>query len=154
MKKEIKLIPLVIFTLFTLGFFSCSEADDDLTPTTNNNDTTIVDTTSPGDTTIVKTKTEMLAKKWVVSEAYVNVNTPDNSSKGLKFDIRPDGTYTLSTGYVGTWEFQSNETKINWDKGTQFNQVFTLNEFTDTKIDATFKSAFTGQDARWVMTPQ
>ena len=160
MKKISKLIPLSIFALFTLGFFSCGESDDEVTPTIKNNDTTVVDTIppgdtiSPGDTTIGKTKTEMISKKWIVDEAYVNVNTPDNSSKGLKFDIRADGTYTLSTGYVGTWEFQSNETEINWDKGTQFNQVFKLNKFTDTKIDATFKSAFTGQNARWVMIPQ
>jgi len=154
MKRTLNLIPLTIFALFVLGFFSCSEEDDEVTPVAKNTDTTVVDTIPSDDTTKGKTKTEMLAKKWIVDEAYVNVNTPDNSSKGLKFDIRSDGTYTLSTGYVGTWEFISNKTKINWDKGTQFNQVFTLNKFTDTKIDATFKSAFTGQDARWVMTPQ
>jgi len=137
-------------------FTSCSDDDSPTptvsTPTNNTGDTTNTDTTNT-DTTVVKTKTEMLAKKWIVDEAYVNGTTPDNSSKGLTLDVRSDGTYTLSTGYIGTWEFESNETKINWDKGTSFNQVFTLQIFTDTKIDATFVSAFTGQNARWIMIP-
>lgn len=138
----------MLLTAFTVTFTSCGK-DDDTTPTTTNNG---------GDNNDLpaKTKTEMLAKKWIVDEAYVNGTTPDNSSKGLMFDIKADGSYHLSKpnyNYDGTWEFQDNETKINFDKGTQVNQVFTLKEFTDTKIDATFVSAFTGQDARWVMIP-
>ena len=117
-----KLLLIFLTTLFIYGLNSCSENDPEPTPiapTTNNNDTTNTDTTQN------RTKTQMLAKRWIVDEAYVDVNTPDASSKGLILDVRADGSYTLvSTGYIGTWEFEDNERKINWDKGTQFNQVF------------------------------
>lgn len=136
---------------------SCSDDDSNPTPSSNNNNNTSNnnnENNNNNNNDPVKTGTEMLAKKWIVDMAFVNGSTPDLSSKGLTLDVRTDGTYTLSTGWIGTWEFEDNETKINWDKNTpQFNQVFTLQEFTDTKIDATFISAFTGQDARWIMIP-
>lgn len=113
-------------------------------------DTTKTDTT---DITPTKTNTEILSKKWIVDEAYVNGSTPDVSSKGLTLDVRADGSYTLSTGYVGTWEFIEDETKILWDKGQAFTQTFTLDKFEEELIDATFVSGFTGQNARWVMIP-
>ncbi len=152
MKRIVYLFSLLIFVALLLG--GCDNDDDvSPSPTANNNGGSNPTDTANTDTTITKTKTQMLAKKWIVDEAYVNGSTPDNSSKGLTLDVRADGSYTLSTGYVGTWVFESNETKINWDKGTQFNQVFTLQEFTETKIDATFISAFTGENARWLMVP-
>jgi len=116
----------------------------------NPNDTT----TKPNDPTDpVKTKTEILSKKWIVDEAFAG-GLPDRSSKGLTLDVRKDGSYTLSTGWVGTWEFNSDESKITWDKGhAQYEQIFTLRDFKENRIEATFKSAFTGQNARWVMIP-
>lgn len=113
-------------------------------------DTTKTDTTKEDPE---KTNTEILAKKWIVDEAYVNGTTPDMSSKGLTFDVRSDGSYTLSTGYVGTWEFIENDTKILWDESQSFSQTFTLDKFKEDLIDATFVSGFTGQNARWIMIP-
>ena len=151
MKIKKLLIPALM--ALTIGITACGDDDKDILPIPVAPDqTTPIDTTTT-DTSQQKTNTQILAKKWIVDKAYVNGSNPDNSSKGLTLDVRNDGTYTLSTGYVGTWIFEANETKINWDKGTQFNQVFTLTEFTETKIDATFISAFTGQNARWVMIP-
>lgn len=144
MKKTI--FYLMVVAVFAITISSCGKDDStDPTPTNNN---------GGNNNPPAKTKTEMLAKKWIVDEAYVDGSTPDNSSKGLTLDIRADGSYTLKGGYIGTWEFEENETKINFDKNKpQYNQIFTLVEFTDTKIDATFISAFTGQNARWVMIP-
>ena len=148
---------------------SCSDDDDsDMTPNTqndnnndgnnddnndDNNDGNNDDNNDDNNDTPDKTRTEILAKRWIVDQASVE-GLPDNSSKGLILDVRADGSYTLvTTGYIGTWEFNADETKINWDKGTQFNQVFTLEKFKENKIEATFKSFATGQDARWVMIP-
>lgn len=137
---------MMLLASFAFTTTGCGN-DDSPEPATTNN-------TNNNNNPPAKTKTEMLAKKWIVDEAYVNGSTPDNSSKGLTLDIRADGTYTLSTGYVGKWEFENNETKINFDKHMpQYNQVFTLVEFTDTKINATFISAFTSENARWVIIP-
>lgn len=142
----------------TLLAFSCSKDGEPFEPVPPNieiPDTTKDDTTT--NDTIQKqpekTKIEILAKKWIVSEAYVNGSTLDNSSKGLGLDIRTDGTYTLSTGYIGTWEFLEDETKILWDEKETFTQTFDLNTFEEDLIDATFISGFTGQNARWVMVP-
>lgn len=158
MKRSVSIFCILLIA--SLSFSSC-EKDEDTQPKETTTTTSTTPTTpggdgnngGSGDTNSVPTNTEILAKRWIVSEAYVNTNTPDNSSRGLTFDVRSDGSYTLSTGYVGTWQFESNETKINWDKGTQFNQVFTLIDFKENRIEATFVSAFTNQNARWVMTP-
>jgi len=148
MKKT--LIPLLLSALF-FSVMSCNKPDDQDEKPEEVADTTNTDTTKEDPK---KTNTEILAKKWIVDEAYVNGTTPDGSSKGLKFDIRADGSYTLSTGYIGTWEFIEDETKILWDKSKSFTQTFTLDEFKEDLIDATFVSGFTGQNARWVMIPE
>lgn len=151
---------LIIILFFGLLTQSCNKEDEPpITPEepVEETDTAVVPKDTVKKDTVQKqpekTRTEILAKKWIVDEAYVNGSTPDNSSKGLTLDVRADGTYTLSTGYIGTWEFLENESKILWDKDQHFKQTFTLDKFEEDLIDATFISGFTQQRARWVMIP-
>lgn len=94
-------------------------------------------------------------RNWLVSEAYVNGSTPDQSSEGLKVEFKANNAYTLflknGSTFDGTWEFIENETKIDIDKSGQYPQTWTIEELSETTLDVTFISPFTQQNAHWIM---
>ncbi len=138
---------LMAAVLIAPVFSSCSDEPNPV-PAIDNTDTT-------GDSNETPTNNELLKRRWVVDEAYVNGTTPDVSSKGLELDIKGNSAYTLflkdGSTYEGTWKFIENETKVELDEGTQFHQTWTIQELSKTKLDVTFVSAFTQQNAQWIL---
>ena len=134
-----------IIALFILLAVACSK-DDDTTSTPN---------TGGGNNTPTPDYVDSIARKWKVTTA-THKGNPDNSSRGLELDIRKDGSYTLiSTGFVGTWEFTDNDTKVLLDKdNSQFKTTWTVNKLTSTRMEVDFKSPFTGGDSHWDMDAQ
>jgi hypothetical protein len=106
---------------------------------------------------IAKSNSELLCIEWLVDEAYVDGNTPDLSSKGLRVEFNSAGTYTVflkdGSSFNGDWKFLENETKIDIDEGGQFHQTWTIQELDESKLDVKFISPFTAQNAQWFMIP-
>lgn len=68
------------------------------------------------------TKTELLTKTWKISEVYVNGQLDADPSYGMyRFTFTATGTYNITyTGGAdnGVWEFNTDESRIIFDKGT------------------------------------
>lgn len=136
-----------IIALFMLVLVACSK-EDETTPTPTGNN-------GGGGTPATPSWVDSIARKWKVTAATHRGN-PDNSSKDLELDIRKDGSYTLiSTGYVGTWEFMDNDTKVLLDKNnSQFKTTWTVVKLTSARLEIDFKSPFTGGASHWDMDAQ
>lgn len=136
MKKNI-----LFLLLFSLLIFACSKEEE---PQKSNNN---------GNGTPAVSLEDTLSRAWTVTNALHN-GSADNSSKGLKLDIRKDGSYTLtSTGFIGTWEFQNDKKEVLLDKdNAQFKTTWTIQEMSSTFLKVSFKSPFTGGSAVWEMT--
>jgi len=136
---------LSIITIFILLAAACSkEEESNPTPTPGG-----------GNNTPTPDYVDSIARSWKVTAA-THRGSADNSSKGLELDIRKDGSYTLkSTGYIGTWEFIDNDTKVLLDKdNSQFKTTWTINKLTSTRMEVDFKSPFTGGASHWDMDAQ
>lgn len=136
---------LSIIAIFMLLATACSKEDSTPTPSTPNG----------GNNTPTPDYVDSIARDWKVTAA-THRGSPDNSSKGLELNIRKDGSYTLkSTGFIGTWEFTDNDTKVVLDKdNTQFKTTWTINKLTSTRMEVDFKSPFTGGSSHWDMDAQ
>lgn len=146
MKTFRTLQKLGIACLFIALASACSKNDDSGTPTGSNNG---------GNNTPTPDWTDSISRDWKVTAA-THKGSPDNSSKGLELNIRSDGSYTLvSTGFVGTWEFMDNYTKVLLDKNnSQFKTTWTINKLSSQRLEVDFKSPFTGGSSHWDMDAQ
>ncbi len=136
-----------IVTLFMLLAVACSKNDDaGSTPTP---------TPNGGGNSPTPDYVDSIARKWKVTAA-THKGNPDGSSKGLELEIRKDGSYTLtSTGFIGTWTFLDNDTKVLLDKGnSQIETTWTVKKLTSTRLEVDFKSPFTGGASSWEMEAQ
>lgn len=126
--------------------FACSKESDPVVNTNNNQ--------NGGNTNPVVSLEDTISRKWKVVTATHNGST-DNSSTGLQLEIRKDGSYTLiSTGYVGTWEFQNDKKEVLLDKdNASFKTTWEISTITSQNLDVKFKSPFTGGNAVWYMEP-
>ncbi|MBI1223232.1 MAG: hypothetical protein GC180_11560 [Bacteroidetes bacterium] len=140
-----KKLSILTFVLFTL--LACSKSDTPVPSSGGNNG----GNNSGNNASWVDT----LSRKWIVYEAYHN-GTPDGSSSGLVLDMKNDGSYKLvNTGYVGTWEFEENYTKVRIDKGnSSYETLWTIESISSTLLKVKFISPFTGGNAEWTLKPQ
>lgn len=136
--KKIGLLALVM-----LALASCSK-DEDTVSTTNNGGGNSNNQNIAWEDTI--------SRRWYVNEALYNGN-PDESSFGLRLNIKKDGSYILENNqYQGTWEFTDNKTKVNVDKGNStYETVWTIKSISSTKLKIEFKSPFAGGTSTWDM---
>ncbi len=135
---------LLGITLLLVVFAACSkDSDPAANPNPNPN--------GGGNTTPVSLE-DTISRRWEVVSATHN-GSEDNSSKGLKLEIRKDGSYTLiTTGFVGTWEFQNNKKEVLLDKDDpSIKTVWTIESINSTALNVKFKSPFTGGNATWDM---
>lgn len=135
---------LIGIALIAIAFMACSKESD---PVVNANP----NQNGGGNNTVVSLE-DTISRKWKVANATHN-GSADNSSKGLELDIRKDGSYTLiTTGFIGTWEFQNNKTEVLLDKdNASFKTVWTIESMSSTALNVKFKSPFTGGNAAWNM---
>lgn len=139
-------IKSLILIAFVALLAACGDNDsaEKPQPKDNNNN-------NGGDTTIVDLG-NTISRSWKVVNATHNGGY-DGSSVGLKLNIRKDGSYTLlSTGYVGTWEFIEEKTKVLLDKDvSQYKTTWTLDSLSEQFMKVNFKSPFTGGNSVWEM---
>jgi len=143
MKRISKLTWIAALLIAFCNVTSCKkrETTEDIIVTTH-------DTMKPKPVVLEDT----LKGNWIVNVATHN-GSPDNSSKGLKLEFKTNGKYTLiSTGYLGTWEFIENRTKVLIDKDMpEYKTSWTIVRLTAKNMDVTFKSPFTGGNSEWHM---
>lgn len=139
-----KIIKLTTVIMCSFALFSCSKEE---------NPETVVPEQKKEDPVIVNL-TDTLCRSWMVKSATHN-GSPDNSSTGLKFTMKKDGTYLLvSTGHKGTLEFLEDSTKVLLDKNnSSIKTIWQVNRLTSTHLDVSFKSPFTGGKAVWMAQP-
>lgn len=132
-----------LLALVMLALASCSK-DDDTATTTNNGGGNNSNSNIAWEDTI--------SRRWYVSEALYD-GSPDASSKGLRLNIKKDGSYILENNqYQGTWEFTDNKTKVNVDKGNStYETVWTIKSISSKKLKIEFKSPFAGGTSTWDM---
>ena len=113
-----------IFTFFLAAFvaFASCKKDDPTTPPVN-----------------TPTKKEMLVRTWKIQSMTVNqMPLPDSMYASNRLTFKTDGTYISSDGSssddTGTWEFNSDETKLIMDKGTSDESTGDIIELSTTKL--------------------
>lgn len=138
-------IKSLILIAFVALLAACGDNDSAEKPQPKDNNN------NGGDTTIVDLG-NTISRSWEVVNATHNGGY-DGSSTGLKLNIRKDGSYTLlSTGYVGTWEFIEEKTKVLLDKDvSQYKTTWTLDSLSEKYMKVNFKSPFTGGNSVWEM---
>ncbi|RYD77710.1 MAG: hypothetical protein EOP53_12535 [Sphingobacteriales bacterium] len=89
------------------------------------------------------TKKEMISKTWKPKEVYINGQvSSDPYWSGLRVEIKQNGTYITtdaSGATTGVWEFNSDETKIIFDKGSAAEETWDILSLST----ALFKAKFT-----------
>ncbi len=99
------------------------------------------------------TKKELLSKTWKISEFYEDgqqINDPSLASIRLTYNT--NGTYT-SIGFgdnsTGTWEFNSDETRIVMDKGTADEMTVSISTLTATSLKITWNADGSAYEVTW-----
>lgn len=126
--KVISGLLLVFFISNSLFFTSCSKDDDEDKE---------------------KTKTELItSSKWVATSFVMTSTdtTMDATSDPefyFKILLKDDGTYTIEENFEtpstdsGKWEFNSGETSVLFDKGTDDEITFTIVKLTEDELEIT-----------------
>jgi len=105
------------------------------------------------DPVVEPTKKELLSKTWKISEFYEDgqqVNDPSLSSVRLTYNT--NGTYTaigFGDNATGTWEFNSDETRIVMDKGTADEWTVSISTLSSTALKITWSEDGSAYEVTW-----
>ncbi len=94
-------------------------------------------------------RTELISKTWKVSAMQIN-NAPAEGIdfSDYRFQFKKGGTYDITAGTLsgtGDWEFNSNEQKVIFDKGTDNQKTAAILSLTDSKLELEFTEAANGK---------
>ena len=95
-------------------------------------------------------KIELLVKAWNIDTAYHD-GVKDASSTGKDMVFHANGSYTFDDYLNGTWSFTPDSTKILIDENLTYPQDWSIQELSETRLDVTFNSPFTGKPSQWIM---
>jgi Lipocalin-like domain len=98
-------------------------------------------------------KKDLLTRMWKISEAYRNgqINS-DAALNDYRITFNQNGLYTVINGTPpsGSWEFNTDQTKIIMDKGSSTSIVEDIIELSQVKLRVKFNDAFGAEDVIFI----
>ncbi len=83
------------------------------------------------------TKKEMISKTWKTKEVYINGQlSSDPAWSSIRTEVKQNGTYTTTSSSgtnSGVWEFNSDESKIIFDKGSTDEETWEILSLTESQ---------------------